>query len=449
MHRSRLSSLALLLPAAGLLAALPAAWAAGGGTTDLLIVTIDTLRADRLSSYGYERPTSPNLDRLIGAGVRFAEARTVEPLTGPALCSMLTSLHPHESGATRNGLRMRDGLPSLPRLLQAEGYRTAAFVSNWTLRDKITGLGDHFEHYGEAMTRKRWMGLVSGEARADRINELALDWLEGHVRSHADRPFLLWVHYSEPHAPYELHEEHLERLGIAKRSGLPIGERYDTEVADVDRAAGELLEEVRRLGRDVLVAFTSDHGESLGEHGYWGHGRNLHEPGLRIPLSLSWPGRLEPGVIESAALNIDLTPTVLGLLGVEAPEGFQGYDWTGVLRGGEPPPDRITRHQAHRGAVLSRHDSDVKRRSGLLSVAVVQNRHKEILRVKRQHHLRFDLQADPAELTDLGPPETGLAEGLEEWMRVVDRGLSTADEEPPTPLDDETIERLRALGYAD
>src|SRR6185295_11892589 len=112
---------------------------------NVLLLTVDTLRADRLSGLGYGRPTSPHIDRLLREGVSFRAARTVEPLTTPSLTSMLTSREPHSHGATRNGLRLRPGLASLPTLLRAAGYDTAAFVGNWTLRHKLSGLGEHFE----------------------------------------------------------------------------------------------------------------------------------------------------------------------------------------------------------------------------------------------------------------------------------------------------------------
>ncbi|HEY4588491.1 MAG TPA: sulfatase-like hydrolase/transferase, partial [Thermoanaerobaculia bacterium] len=131
---------------------------------NVVILTIDTLRADHVSAYGYHRPTTPNIDRLLAGGVRFTEARTVEPLTSPALASMLTSLYPHEHGATRNGLRLRPGLPSVARALGRRGYQTAAFVGNWTLKDRISGLAEHFERYDEVFTRKRWLGLFKDEA---------------------------------------------------------------------------------------------------------------------------------------------------------------------------------------------------------------------------------------------------------------------------------------------
>jgi arylsulfatase A-like enzyme len=157
----------------------------------VVILTIDTLRADHLSSYGYARPTTPNIDRLLASGVRFTDARTVEPLTNPALASMFTSLYPHEHGATRNGLRMRPGLPSVARALGRRGYESAAFVSNWPLKNRISGLGEHFDRYEEVFTRKRWLGLFKDEANAEDLTDAALAWLARPRR--ASRPFLLWV----------------------------------------------------------------------------------------------------------------------------------------------------------------------------------------------------------------------------------------------------------------
>lgn len=442
-----------MILAALMLAALPslprATDALAPRRPNILIVTVDTLRADRLTSYGYQRKTSPNLDRLIDSGIKFTQARTIEPLTSPALCSLLTAAHPHEHGSTRNGLRMRPGMPSLPKLLQAQGYRTAAFVGSWTLRDKLSGLAEHFEHYQEVLTRRRWLGLVSSESTASDLNAGAIDWLEAHAGGHARQPFLVWVHYVEPHAPYRLHEEHLAALGIAPKKSPTPSERYDTEVVAVDQAIGELVAALERHGleQDTLVLFASDHGESLGEHNYWGHGRHLYEPTLRIPMAINWPGQLAPRSISASALIIDLAPTVLGLLGLEPPVEFQGYDWSAVLAGAEAPADRLTRYQAHRGAVLSDHDSDLARRSGLLEVAVLQNGNKEIFRVQTGHRRLFDLHADPQEKQGLTEPRAEPSGRLQEWLRTVYKSLNNLDNHPPEPLDPESVEALRSLGY--
>jgi arylsulfatase A-like enzyme len=438
-------------PILALAAAAASGAAAAESRPDVVIVTVDTLRADRLSGYGYERPTSPALDRLTASGLRFEAARTVEPLTSPASCSIMTSVHPHVHGSTRNGLRMRPGLPSLPKLLREQGYRTAAFVGNWTLRDKLSGLGEHFDAYEEVLSKKRWWGLVRREAGAAELNELALDWVAEHRRTQGDRPFLLWLHYTEPHAPYVLHRDLATGLGIDPRGDVAAGDRYDTEIAFVDRAIGRLLAglETHVPREELLLVFSSDHGESLGEHGYWGHGRNLHEPTLWIPLAIVWESRLAPRTIRAPALSIDIGPTVLGLLGLPPEPSFEGFDWSEVVEGASEPFDRVTRYQAHRGAVLTQHDSETARRSGLLAVATLEGARKEILRAKNERRSTFDLATDPGEIDDLALGPAGPTAALVEWLARVSSALGELDVEPPPPLDDETIERLRALGYAD
>jgi arylsulfatase A-like enzyme len=421
---------------------------------NILIVAIDTLRADRLSALGHERPTTPNLDRLIRGGANFARARTVEPLTNPAMCSVLTSLPPHAHGATRNGLRLRPGLPSLPKALGAAGYRTAAFVGNWTLRDKLSGLGEHFDLYEEVLTRARWFGFVRREATASDLTERTLQWVAEHVDKTPEQPFVAWVHYVEPHAPYVLQKDHVDVLGDrdGRKGDYTKEERYDTEIAYVDAAIGVLLDGVSKLSapEKTLVLLLSDHGESLGEHGYWGHGRHLYEPGLRIPMALYWKGRLAPRTIEAPALNTDLAPTVLGLLGLRAPEPFTGYDWTAVLRDGSAAPaGRVTRFEAHKGAVISNHESDLARRNGLLEVGLVHHDVKEIFRLNRSRRYVFDLGDDPGETTPLDQAKSRPSEALDSWIRVVYDGLTSHEDMPVEPLDEESVAAMRSLGYVD
>lgn len=419
---------------------------------NVLLLTIDTLRADRLSGYGYQRPTTPNLDRLMAAGVRFDQARCVEPLTAPSLISSLTSIYPHQHGATRNGVSPRPGLETLPSILGQRGYRTAAFISNWTLRDRLTGLSSYFDQYNEIFTRKRWFGLLNAEATGEDVTEEASAWLRDHVAVHGRRPFFLWVHYTEPHAPYRLHVEQARRLGLPDREDLSRSDRYDTEVAFADDAVGNLLAVLAELYPPdrTLVVFAGDHGENLGEHGYWGHGRHLWEENLHVPTAITWPGHLGPAVLEAPASNLDLAPTVLGLLGLPAPDAFRGFDWTPVIEGkAEAPTERVTRHQAHRGAVHGTNDEDRVRRRGLLEVAIVSGNNKEVLRLKGTDTLSiYDLSRDPDEKNG-ARPGTDVPKLLAAWLAEVNAGLTAADNLPPPSLDPESLEQLRALGYID
>ena len=416
---------------------------------NVLLVTVDTLRADRLSSYGYGRATTPHLDRLLARGVRFAQARTVEPLTNPSLASLLTSSYPHEHGATRNGLRLRAGLPSLARVLGQRGFRTAAFVGNWTLRDEISGLGEHFDVYRQIASRKRWL-LLKGEATGDDLTAAALDWLATLRRDSPERPFLLWVHYVEPHAPYRTQPAFLRQLGYTGKRDLLPAERYDSEVAFVDAAIGDLLAGVERLaGSDTLVAFAGDHGESLGEHGYWGHGRHLYENNLRVPMGIAWEGRLAPAVVASPASLLDLAPTVLGLIGYPALREPRGFDWTPVLHGRATAPHRPIYFQAHRGAVQSVEDGTRARRRGLLEVGMLLAGRKETLRLRGGERLLIDVAHDPGDQRNLADHRSAPSIDLVRWRRLVEQGLISADRLPPPAIDRETEEQLRALGYTD
>ena len=417
---------------------------------NVLLVTVDTLRADRLSCYGYGRPTTPNLDRLLARGVRFAQTRTVEPLTNPSLVSLLTSRYPHEHGATRNGLRMRAGLPSLARTLRQRGFQTAAFVGNWTLRDEISGLGEHFATYRQIASRKRWLVLKS-EATGYDLTEAALDWLADERRDGGERPFLLWVHYVEPHAPYRAQGDFVRALGYSSKRDLGPAERYDTEVAFVDHAIGDLLAGVSRLagGEETLVVFAGDHGESLGEHGYWGHGRHLYENNLRVPMGIAWEGKLQPAVVSAPATLLDLAPTVLGLIGYPALREARGFDWTPVLRGREPAPHRAAYFQAHKGAVQSVEDARRARRRGLLEVALLVGGRKETLRLRGGERWLVDVASDPGDQHNLADRRSGPSPGLRHWEQLVEQGLISADQLPPPTLDRETEEQLRALGYTD
>jgi arylsulfatase A-like enzyme len=416
---------------------------------NVLLVTVDTLRADRVSSYGYARPTTPNLDRLLARGVRFAQARTVEPLTTPALASLLTSRYPHEHGATRNGMRLRTGLPSLARVLGQRGFRTAAFVGNWTLRDAISGLGEHFHTYRQIASRKRWL-VMKSEATGDDLTAAALDWLAKLRQDSPDRPFLLWVHYVEPHAPYRTQTRFTGALGYGGKRDLAPGERYDTEVAFADHAIGELLAGVAKLarGEDTLIAVAGDHGESLGEHGYWGHGRHLYENNLRVPMGIAWEGKLQPAVIGAPATLLDLAPTVLGLIGYPALRDGRGFDWSPVLHGRAPPPHHAAYFQAHKGAVQSVEDARRARRRGLLEVALLVGDRKETLRLRGGEHYLVDVASDPGDQKNLADRRSGPSPDLRHWQQLVEQGLVSADLLPPPTLDRETEEQLRALGYS-
>ncbi len=446
----------LLLGAAVALAVAPVTPAQHRGPRfpNVLLISVDTLRSDHLSGYGYRRPTTPHLDRLLAQGERFTEARTVEPLTSPSLCSMITSRFPHEHGSTRNGLRMRPGLESLPKLLARRGYRTVAFVGNWTLRDKLTGLGEHFQEYHEIFSRKRWFGLFDAEATGEDLSAAAGDWIEDYLKDDPAHPYFAWVHYVEPHAPYRFQEDFAGPLGLRDGSGVSKRDRYDTEIAFDDREIGRLLTRLSggpgHLPPDTLILFLSDHGESLGGHGYWGHGRHLYEDTLHVPLGFVWPGRVPAGTIDRPALLLDVAPTVLGLLGLPPPASFRGFDWSPVFRGAPAPATgRTMFFQAHKGAVQIAHRSSDARLAGLLEVGRIVGGRKEVLDLRDGRLHVYDFSHDPGELHDLAAPGRKPRAELATWLQTVRLGLRAASDIPPAELDAESEEKLRALGYVE
>ena len=329
---------------------------------NLLLITVDTLRADHLSCYGYHLQTSPHIDQLASEGVRFERAYSPIPLTGPSHISLFTSRFPQEHGARINGVAVPGNSKwlFLPQILRKFGYRNAAFVSAWPLTDRLIQLGQWFDIYDQDLTRSHQ--VFHSSRFAEDVTPPAMTWLRGN----RDRPFFLWVHYFDPHAPYHLREEFasLESNGhpgdgtewAGKEDRIRIN-KYDSEIGYVDHHIGKLLAELDNLGlRDsTLVALTADHGESLGEHGYVGHGRRLFEGIVHIPLILRYPGTIPAGrVIPEAASLLDLTPTVLELaLGKKKaaalPVSFAGRSSASAVVGGESLPQRPIRYVSFAG----------------------------------------------------------------------------------------------------
>lgn len=432
------------------------AWAEPRGTNPekphILLITIDTLRADHLSGYGYGRATSPHLDQLMDDGVRFSQARTVMPLTCPALASMFTAMPPHVHGSTRNGLPIRQRLPSLPKVLARHGYERAAFVSNSVLRGHLCGLDEHFDVWEDILNRRR-LFVTWRESHADDITDRGLEFVEDHLDS-SRAPFFLWLHYVEPHFPYVLQKDYLEQIGVSRgKSTLSPRNRYDSEIARVDASIGRLLETLEdTIDRQrLLVIFTSDHGESLGHHGYWGHGKYVYDAGLHVPLSITWPGRLTQKVIDAPAVLVDLPATVLGLLDIPRPEVLDGFDFVPVMDGFVPEPmDRMTFYQTHKSSIIGseKQRSAEVRPKGLREVGVLHHGRKEIFQVRQGERRVYDHSRDRGENRSLVAASSEPSESLREWLRQVQEGLDALKHLGVPTLDEKTVEELEALGYA-
>ncbi len=316
---------------------------ARGRPPNVLLITVDTLRADHLEPYGYARPTSPEIGDLAAEGVLFTDAITTAPTTAPALASLLTGRHVGTHGVRDNHSTLPDGLQTLGEAFAAAGYDTAGFYGNGAVRDGFgQGLG-RFEPFGS-----NW--FFQDAAGTDK----AIAWLR---RAH--EPWFLWIHYMDPHGPYRSSppersahlrypqtQEVLRELPVASRNyaidAIPkyqrLGDqarvvdylrRYDGEILGTDLEIGRLRSEIEGAGQRgrTLVVLTADHGESLGEDRYFfQHGHFLGEGSVRVPLLLSHPLLPQGLRVDAGASLLDVFPTLASLSGVEVPEGIEGRD---------------------------------------------------------------------------------------------------------------------------
>lgn len=286
----------------------------------VLLVTIDTLRADRVGVYGDTSARTTSIDALSSRGTRFANAFAVAPITLTSHASLMTGRYPAGHGARHNGMRLDLEVPTLADTLSRSGFSTAAFIGAFPL-DRRFGLINGFGTYGDDMPRGA-DGRPANERPGHVVVDEALGWLQKH---RSDR-FFLWVHLFEPHAPY----------GDA-RTGRPAQARYADEVAEADRQVGRLVEALGDARSSTVVAVTSDHGEAFGEHGEIAHSIFVYDTTLRVPLVLAGPG-VPNRVVEAPVSLVDVAPTLLTLLG-ETPFDADGVDLGGAMRG-EALPDR-------------------------------------------------------------------------------------------------------------
>ncbi|MGE5244344.1 MAG: sulfatase-like hydrolase/transferase [Betaproteobacteria bacterium] len=290
---------------------------------DLILITIDTLRADRVGATGGPPGLTPALDALARGGAAFLDATAHVPLTLPSHASILTGRYPTGTGVHDNaGFTLPDSVPTLATVLHASGYHTAAFVASYVLRGS-TGLARGFDRYDDrfAGLGAAHLTLSSLERRAPEVAREAGAWLKS-----APRPFFLWVHFYDPHAPYDA-----PPAFAAKYPGRP----YDAEVATSDFGVGALLGALppdRRAGTIVIAA--GDHGEALGEHGEAEHGILLYDATLHVPLIMAGPGVPAGRTVKRQVRLVDLLPTALALLGVKPPAGIDGQSLVPVLSGG-------------------------------------------------------------------------------------------------------------------
>ena len=377
----------------------------------VLLITIDTLRADRVGTYGYKAARTPVMDALAARGVRFERAYSAAPITLTSHATILTGRYPPGHGARHNGMRVAPGTRPIADLLRGKGFISAAFVSAFPL-DHTFGLNLGFETYSDRMPRG-----ANGRVASERPGHVAADEAIAWLAQHRSERFFLWVHLFEPHAPYG-----------DPSDGRPVAIRYDDEIAEADRQAGRVIEALATAAPSTLVVLTADHGEAFGEHGEVSHSVFVYDTTLRVPLVIAGPG-IAPAVVQAPVGLVDLAPTISAQL--EAGRfDFDGIDLTPALNGQAPPVRDL--YAETFAPLLDFGWSPLRtiRSGGFKFIAAPA---PEL----------FDVHADPGETRNLAASETTRAVSLAERVERI----SPATLARPTSADPEAAARLQALGY--
>ena len=420
---------------------------------NVLLVTIDTLRADHVGAYGYAAARTPALDRLAREGVRFDRAYATAPITLTSHASLMTGRYPPGHGARHNGMRLDLKTPTLAEAFAAAGYATAGFIAAFPL-DRRFGLIKGFQTYGDVMPRDA-RGHAGNERPGRQVVDEALAWLAAHRQD----KFFLWVHLFEPHAPYGNPAEH-----------RPAGARYDDDIAEADAQVARLFDGLGDLRSQTLIVAAGDHGEAFGEHGEISHSIFTYDTTLRVPLLIAGPEIRAGGVVATPVSLVDVTPTIASIAGLAR------FDSDGRLL--DLPPEGGSHERGGGGSADLRPPTSAKATVGkptsgpqspipdprspipdprslyAESFAPLLDFGWSPLRTIRSGDWKYiaapkpelyDLKNDPGETRNLVAEQPARAADLARQVDAISSRLLVAA--GPAP-DRETIARLQALGYA-
>jgi len=399
--------------------------------SNILLITIDTTRADHLPVYGYKGVRTPNLDSLAKRGILFRQCATAAPLTLPSHCSIMTGTYPTYHGVRINGNTALSMEPlTLAEAFAANGYQTGAFVGAFVL-DGRWGLNQGFQHYDDQFDLKKFKKLDLGMVQrpANEVVDAAVTWLEGRK----DKPFLAWIHLYDPHMPYAPPEPYRSEYGSRGIAGL-----YDGEIAFMDEQIGRCLAWLDKYNlRDrTIVAVIGDHGEGLGDHGEMTHGFFIYDYAVHVPFILSapvpaWNGR----EISAQVRTIDLYPTLLQASGIPIPKQTQGTSLWPLVEG-HPAGDLFAYSESMTPSI----------QYGWSPLLALRTPKFKFIDAPRPE--LYDLEHDPFEQSDVHGNQARVVEEYEKKLKSV---VSETGANAPAPnhanLDSETVERLAALGY--
>ncbi len=395
---------------------------------NVVLISVDTLHAGHLSCYGYRGIETPNIDRLALEGVVFDNAATSVPLTLPAHASIFTGRNPLRHGVVDNYTStLREEEETLAEVLEADGYATGGFVGAYVL-DSSWGTAQGFDVYFDDFdTRGPELQSVEANTRSgDEVLERALPWL----RRQDEDPFFLFIHFFDPHMPYDPPEPY--RTNCDK----DLVSCYDGEIAFVDSLVGKLVSELESLGvlDESLLILLGDHGESLGDHGESTHGFFLYDSTVRVPLIVKGPGIPASERVQAQVRTVDILPTVLDLLGLASRSNLDGVSLRPLLFDPEEDPELLA-------YIESRYP---QLHFGWAPLGGLRSSSYKFVDAPRRE--LYDLSVDPGETRNLAEERPDVAEELASKLEMIRGDVTPTKREPHLP-DPETVERLRALGY--
>ncbi len=443
---------------------------------NIILITVDTVRADHLGIYEYERDTSPNIDRLATQGTMFKYNFAAAPSTTPSHATIMTGLYPQTHGVTASGYKIGN-VDTIASILSKQGYETAAFASASTVKSYITNLNSGFDVYNEQFYLLEGyalqppvriilqkLGLIRYEAsqrRADLVNKAAFEWLE----THKNKRFFAWIHYFDAHAPYDppvpydklftdpnykggvrkedtlnLEMENIKnKKTISKEDHDYIVGLYDGEIKYMDYHIGQLLKKLdeMKLTDKTTIILVSDHGEEFGEHDptYYWHGKYVYDTSMRVPFIIKGPEIAAGKIIDSDVVeNIDIAPTILDYLGISTSTNFEGIDLMPLIKDSEMP----IKYEAYLLA-----DTEAANTS---AIRTLENKYIFIPASKDQKESEefYNMISDPIELKNI----INSSDASVIPLRIkLFKWIASHAEIAKQQLDPETINKLRALGY--
>lgn len=400
------------------------------GRLNLLLITVDTLRADHLSSYGYERATSPAMDQLAATGVLFEQAHATSSWTLPSLASLIGSAWPMNHRCLGDNRPLPKRIETLAEHLSKAGYRTGA-IANHIFLGRRYQMDQGYADYDDELALRFTERIASHKAiTSEAVTDKAIGWLDGQASTPG--PWHLWLHYFDPHFRYQAHPEHPTSFDLNTPEDL-----YDGEIAFTDHHIGRLFDYLKQAGlaEDTAIVLVSDHGEEFQEHGGSMHRRTLFEEVLRVPLIIKVPG-LPSGRVSTSVSIVDVAPTLLELAGIAPSLAYAGTSLVPALRGERMAPRPHT-------ALLSEPNIKLE--------ALIQGDWKLIRDHKHGRTLLFNLVNDPLEQDDLASNQRQLCISMQRTM-VELRKAASEQSDPESQaaliqLNQADSSTLNSLGY--